>query len=339
MKITKTILALQLCLVLVFLGGYFFLYSHLVSLQDLYYHYINPRAMVSKLERDYKENFNQADVARNDLNLTVDDMEQSAQTELNFQDIQKTVDFYTYYDNQLAVQFNNRDTDFQEMLSLDSQALKLMLPTEYKEFYTRRQIADENDYAAFTAYRTGMEELITGSIAYYTYSNLYEIALSSLLPQWDDYNNERFYSDQSNSAIVIAKANFDTQFNKIQALKDQGVYNDGMYTSMAHQHVEIDLLRQLYVAYRSNDKAAIAEVNNKIDQTPNASSQDQAIATYLEWSKEKIQPYFGAQDTKHKASGDLYTRAYRYAQSQKLHDILAVWNNQPPVSGGSEKTL
>jgi len=302
-------------------------------LTDFYFQTLNPKAGVVKLEKQYKDAYDSAYSSLQESGMTITEMQEKSDDQNNKGNMTA---FTNYYSGKLLYQFSARDTDFVNMLAIDDSALNLNLPMEYKQFFQKRKKADEKDYDGFKTYRTGMTHLMDGTIAYYSFYDLYSDVMVKLYPT---DNKQAYYSDQNNTAIIGKEALLDTQFNKIQTLKDQDIYTTEIYNSLATSQLEVQLFRELYVGYRTDDPKTVNDATNKLNtNNPKLTTQDQDVTIFLNWSKEKIQPYFYSQDTKHGQASDLYRQAYSYAKIQKLDEVFSLWKNQAPGSSDTGKT-
>src|SRR3989344_1989845 len=134
---------------------------------NVYYHTINPEAGALRLEGLYKDNYDEAQSALDEANLTISEMTQKS-TDTN--------SLFVYQEKVRGI-FSKRDAHFTEMVRIDDEAVKLRLDSRYKEFYQKRKQADENDYEAFKIYRGGMQNLMDGTLSYYKFTNSYGEAM------------------------------------------------------------------------------------------------------------------------------------------------------------------
>jgi len=149
------------------------------NLKHFYYFNINPRAQAAIFEKEYMNNFNSADDTLNKSNKEIDDMQSGKET------------FYNG-EQQVLVYFNNRDSFFNQMISIDNQSLKLNLPDNFNQFYKDRLIADKADYAAFKVYRKGMEDFFTADDAMMNYDEKFHDFLNDV----GDLNVDKYSQPQ-----------------------------------------------------------------------------------------------------------------------------------------------
>lgn len=295
-----------------------------VVASNVYYHTINPEAGALRLERLYKKNYDEAQNALNEANLTISEMTQKS-TDTN--------SLFAYQEKVRGI-FSRRDAHFTEMIRIDDEAMKLRLNNRYKEFYQKRKQADVNDYDAFKIYRQGMQNLMDGTLSYFKFTNSYGEAMSfvAILTTPSGFTQENIDHFKS------LAANLSLQHNEVDSLAKRGVFTQRLVDSMKTKNASVMLFRDMNDAIVSGDKERADEVMLMFVQQAKIKPPDESDLI-AQWAREKRQPVFDAQDEKHRYSLDLYNQAYTYARNERLDNIHSVWGDKIPGTAEEKKLI
>jgi len=286
----------------------------------LYYSKINPRAGAKRLEVVYKQLFDEAENTRDQANLLISEMQ------VQVSDINSLF----RYQEKLRGLFSQREAIFQEILRIDGKAKSLNISQNYREFFQKRQLADQNEYEAFRIYRRGMENIMEGTLAYLKFEKFYRQAFA--LISAFVLSPEESFTGENLETFKTLTSNLELQFREIISLQKEKVYPEKLVEDMRDK-------KEIVQLFQKANEAILAEDEEKTEKTLNTISQrikqrEEKGVNYedlkLQWVEEINKPLFEAQDKKHKKSLDLYNQAYIYAKTQNLKEILSVWNGEPP---------
>lgn len=278
-----------------------------------YYFNINPKAEAAILEKQYKDIF--------DSNQKV--FEQSNQA---ITDLQAGKDSAYTVEQQLLVNLNQRDFYYNQLIKIDNQALKLNLPSVYKDFFKLRVLADKKDYDGFKAYRDGINVYFTASNALQNYNEAYR----EFFDQVKKLDISKYSQDQVDIVKYHVKL-FEGSYQNIAGIADTtDIFNQEILKYIQNMYHIYGFTKDYVNAYEDKDSNKMNEsfygMTNYLNNNP---TQD-INAIISRWGTEKLGPYNKKQDELHNSATDLYHKAYDYARKQKLQEILPVWSSETP---------
>lgn len=326
-KLKKVIdLVLNSLIILLIIGLGYLIFQDFNSIKNftverIYYPIINPKAGALAYEKEYKLKFDKAEKLRQKANVLVSKMQVEAlkPSDRNVSDINKE------YNIQRTDIFNEREQLLNELIEIDNKSLKLALPSEYQDFYNQRLKADMNEYDAFTDYRQAMETLSKGMI-------LYEFD-ENYAPTMDVLVDIDALTKDSIPLLELNRSRFETFYNsQVTPLINEGFFTKDLADSLELKLKTMRVISGFQIArlnedYEEADKYYL-EISNMADTEPGKSS----VEMFLDWSQEKVQPYYYTQDEKHKKSFSLFNEAYKYATNKNLNEIVSIWNGDYPGS-------
>jgi len=295
---------------------------------QVYYHYINPVAGARDIETKYKIQFEKAEEARVLANRTSTQMTANAKDTKSLGEYQKVIKDL----------FEQRDSAYMAMLNLDIESLQLKLSQKYKEFFTKRQEADQLDYNAFTIYRKGYENSMEITLAITNYfEKRYET--SSLF-------KDIYKTDKSGYNMVNVK-----KLNGIAIYLDKYVSND-IASHSARLKLPDELVNSLLAdneTLQLSNKVIYSYANGNITDGKNAGDlliqrskikYTDPLDIFSNWAPGNMNEVAQLQGEAHNAAYFLYSEAYTYAKENKLDlQIEKIWGDKIPGTGEIEPSL
>lgn len=324
-KIWRTKAALCVGVGIIFATVFAFYFKDIQTFSaTLYYHTINPQAGARRLEVLYKENYDRAQNALDEANLTISEMTQYA----------NDVNTGFGYQEKTRGLFSQRDAYFTEMVRIDNEATKLRLDSRYKEFYRKRKLADENDYEAFKIYRGGMQNQMDGVLSYYKFTDSYAEAMGFL----STLNSPNGFTPENVKHFENLAFALNLQYNEVASLAKREIFTKDLADLMNEKNEVVKLFNDLNNAVFTGNKVVAEEVMKKFMQKAKteAPNENELI---VQWAREKSQPVFDEQDKKHRLSLDLYNQTYTYARNEHLDNIISVWGFKLPGTPEDKKPV
>ena len=283
------------------------------NLKHFYYFNVNPRAQAAIFEKEYINNFNSADDTLNKSNKEISNMQSGKET------------FYNG-EQQVLVYFNNRDSFFNAMISIDNQSLKLNLPDNFKQFYKERLAADKADYEAFKVYRKGMEDFFTADDAMINYDEKFHDFLNDV----GDLNVDKYSQPQVDKTNYMSGL-FQATYGSIQGIADTtDIFNQEILNYFQGEYDTYKVFRNYVDAFGTKDKQQMNETSNQIEYYLSNMPTTDINGIIIRWSAEKFGPIYQTQDNMHNNATELYQKAYDYARKEKLKEVLSTWKMKTP---------
>jgi len=283
------------------------------NLKHFYYFNINPKAQAVIFEKEYINNFNSAGDTLNKSNKEIDDTQSGKETLYNGE-------------QQVLVYFNDRDSFFNEMISIDNQSLKLNLPDNFKQFYKERLIADKADYAAFKVYRKGMEDFFTADDAMMNYDEKFHDFINDV----GDLNVDKYSQPQVDKTNYMSGL-FQASYGSIQGIADTtDIFNQEILNYFQNEYDLYSNLKQYVDAFENKDQQGMNDAYAQMKYFLSNMPSTDINGIIIRWGAEKFGPIYQIQDNMHNNATELYQKAYDYARKEKLEEILSAWRMKTP---------
>lgn len=317
---------LNVLIILLIIGiGYLFFQSFdslkNLTIDRIYYPIINPKAGAFAYEREYKNNSDKAEKLKLKTNALVSKMQEESLKPTD----RKITDINEEFNLQLTDIFNERDQLLKELIEIDNKSLNLSLPEEYNVFYIKRLKADLNEYDAFKDYRMGIDTLFKGMVLY-EFDEKYTPVMDYLV----DVNN---LTKDSVYQIELSQSQFESFYaSKITPLISSNFFTKDLSASLENKMNTMRVISNFQIARLSGDDNRAQKYYHDIEALGQKEDPKSPVEMFLDWSKEKVQPFFYTQDEKHKKSYSLFNDAYKHAKNKKLKEILGIWDGDYPGS-------
>jgi hypothetical protein len=283
------------------------------NLKHFYYFNINPRAQAAIFEKEYMNDFNSADETLNKSNKEINDMQSGKET------------FYNG-EQQVLVYFNDRDSFFNQMISIDNQSLKLNLPDNFKQFYKERLTADKADYEAFKVYRKGMEDFFTADTAMESYNSTFHDFLDDV----GGLNVDKYSQPQVDKTNYMSGL-FQASYGSIQGIADTtDIFNQEILNYFQEEYNLYSSLKQYVDAFENKDQQKMNDIFVQTEYSLSNMPYADFNGIITRWGAEKFGPIYQLQDNMHNNATGLYQKAYDYARKEKLEEILSAWKMKTP---------
>lgn len=290
------------------------LFENAFSQAKHYYNFnINPKAQAIILEKEYKNTFDSNQKIFQESNQAVEDMVSEKET------------FYTV-EQQLLVNFNERDSKYKQMIKIDNDSLSLNLPEAYKEFYKKRLEADKKDYEAFNVYRKGSEDYFQASSAFQSYGDVYQ----DFLKDFGELDVVNYSQDQVDDVRYMANL-FQGSYENIAGIADTtDIFNQEILEYIQDEYDLFTYTKNYLDAFENKDESKMDQAfNGMISFLYNREKKD-INEIINRWGEEKFGPVYQKQDALHFEANNLYQETYDFVRKQNLKDILSVWKLETP---------
>jgi len=283
------------------------------SIKHFYYFNINPKAQAYTFEKEYKDAF--------DVNQNTFTKSNKAVTDM----VSGKRDFYSV-EQDLLVNFNERNAYYQKLIKIDNDSLALNLPDDYKQFYKMRLLADKTDYEGFSVYRKGVEGYFEASEALQGFSGVYD----EFLDQFAKLNKDSYSQEQVDIVKYHADL-FDSAYKRIAGIADTtDIFNQEILNYIQDQYNLFTYTRDFLDGFENKDEN---KMNNSyygmLNYLANNSKPD-ITGILNRWGIEKFGLVFQKQDKLHSTATNLYQAAYDFAKKQKLNDLFSIWGLNTP---------
>jgi hypothetical protein len=283
------------------------------NLKHFYYFNMNPRAQAAIFEKEYINNFNSADDTLNKSNKEIDDMQSGKET------------FYNG-EQQVLVCFNNRDSFFNVMISIDNQSLMLNLPDNFKQFYKERLAADKADYEAFKVYRKGMEDFFTADDAMMNYDEKFHDFVNDV----GDLSVDKYSQPQVDKTNYMSGL-FQASYGNIQGIADTtDIFNQEILNYFQNEYDLYNNIKQYVDAFENKDQQGMNDAYTQMKYFLSNMPSTDINGIIIRWGAEKFGRIYKIQDNMHNNATKLYQKAYDYARKEKLEEILSAWKMKTP---------
>jgi hypothetical protein len=283
------------------------------NLKHFYYFNMNPRAQAPIFEKEYINNFNSADDTLNKSNKEIDDMQSGKET------------FYNG-EQQVLVCFNNRDSFFNVMISIDNQSLMLNLPDNFKQFYKERLAADKADYEAFKVYRKGMEDFFTADDAMMNYDEKFHDFVNDV----GDLSVDKYSQPQVDKTNYMSGL-FQASYGNIQGIADTtDIFNQEILNYFQNEYDLYNNIKQYVDAFENKDQQGMNDAYTQMKYFLSNMPSTDINGIIIRWGAEKFGRIYKIQDNMHNNATKLYQKAYDYARKEKLEEILSAWKMKTP---------
>lgn len=275
-----------------------------------------PSAQAVRLEQVYKDIYDNAEKARQDADtLIVRIQHDSSSSSTTFQQ----------YDEKMQAYFADRNAQLSAMIAQDKQAESSMGPTNYKQFYVKRLLADTTNDTSFRAYSKGILSALDSVLSYMQYNEAYTNTVAAF-SHMDAVHGPTIAELE---AFKGALQEFNTTYTQVTALSETtDIYPQSLLSYFDEEHTVIEQVSKIVSTLENKDMKAYTQLSYEtyaqIQQSPNVKN------LLLEWRSDKLEPLLTQSSSQSQTTNVQYQQAYYYAKNQKFAEVLAVWGQNVP---------